>query len=67
MEMLLAILLWIGCISSPNTYYQAQIDSYSTQHQQVVDSAMSNQVQREVIWQQYGIAATELEVIDPYN
>jgi len=30
MEMLLAILLWIGCISAPNTYTQSTIDTYAT-------------------------------------
>lgn len=67
MEMLLAILLWIGCISSSNTYYQTQIDAYSTEHEQVVGSVMSNQAQQEMIWQQYGVAAQELDVFDPYN
>lgn len=67
MEMLLAILLWIGCISAPNTYHQAQIDAYSTQHEQVIDDVMTNQQQQDVIWGQYGIVTTELEIINPYN
>lgn len=67
MEMLLAILLWIGCISAPNTYHQTQIDAYTVQNQPVINTVLDNEAQQMVIWQQYGVAATEIEVIEPYN
>jgi len=30
MEMIIAILLWIGCISAPNSYQQTQINDFTT-------------------------------------
>lgn len=67
MEMLLAILLWIGCISAPNSYHQSQIDAYSTQHEQVVNSVLMNPPQQIVIWQQYGSQVPYVDVFDPYD
>lgn len=67
MEMLLAILLWIGCISAPNSYHQLQIDAYSTQHQQVVNSVLTNPTQQIVVWQQYGALVPYVDVFDPYD
>jgi len=67
MEMLLAILLWIGCISAPNSYYQGQIDSFSTQHQQVIGCVMESPPQQNYIWLQYGAATESVQVIDPFR
>ncbi len=67
MEMLLAILLWIGCISAPNSYMQAQITDYSTQHEQVINSVMMDAPQQAYIWDQYGQLVPNVDIIDPYN
>lgn len=46
MEMLLAILLWLGCITAPNTYYQSQIDSFESQNQAAIDGVMASPTQQ---------------------
>ncbi|MDZ4744771.1 MAG: hypothetical protein SGJ05_02075 [bacterium] len=67
MEMILAILLWMGCISAPNTYQQSQIDAYTTQGQQVINSVLASQSQQEIIWQQYGAVVPTLDIVDPFK
>lgn len=67
MEMLLAILLWLGCITAPNTYYQPQIDSHANQNQEVINGVMASPTQQEFVWSQYGAATENVQVIDPYR
>lgn len=67
MEMLIAILLWLGCISAPNTYTDVQITDYSTQHEQVINSVMANPPQQEYIWNQYGELVPRVDVVDVYG
>jgi len=67
MEMIIAILLWIGCISAPNSYQQTQINGFTTQHEQVITSVLSSEPQQAIIWQQYGAAVPYVEVDDPYR
>ena len=66
-DMLLAILLWLGCISAPNTYTQPQIDVFATQNQVVINEVMSTPPKQEVIWQAYGPQVIYVEVIDPFK
>ncbi|MDZ4744980.1 MAG: hypothetical protein SGJ05_03145 [bacterium] len=65
MEMLIAILLWIGCISAPNSYTTQAIDNYATTNEVVVNSVLSSQAQQQVIWNQYGYAVPSVQVINP--
>ena len=67
MEMLIAILLWIGCITAPNTYTQAAIDNYSIINEPVITSVMNNPPQQIDIWQQYGAVVTEVSIVDPFK
>jgi len=66
-EMLLAILLWLGCITAPNTYYQSQIDSFESQNQAVIDGVMASPTQQAYVWSQCGAATENVQVIDPYR
>ena len=67
MEMLLAILIWLGCITAPNTYYQDQITAYSNQNQAAINSVMESPPQQEYIWGQYGALTENVQVINPYK
>jgi len=67
MEMLLAILLWIGCISAPNTYTQSTIDTYATDNEPAITYVMGDQSQQTQIWNQYGVAVSNVNIIDPYR
>lgn len=67
MNMILAILLWLGCIQAPNTYTVQSIDAYAQQHQTVITDVLGNQPQQDVIWSQYGVVVGEVNVIDPYK
>ena len=67
MEMLLAILLWLGCVTAPNTYYQPEIDSYANQNQAAINGVLASPSQQAYIWSQYGAATENAQVIDPYK
>lgn len=67
MEMLLAILLWLGCITAPNTYYQPQIDAYESQNQAAINGVLASPSQQAYIWSQCGAATENVLVIDPYK
>lgn len=67
MEMLIAILLWLGCISAPNTYTQAAIDTYVNQNQPVINSVLESPTQQLWIWESHGSFVSEVDVTDPYN
>lgn len=67
MEMLIAILLWLGCISAPNTYTQASIDTYVNQNQLVINSVLESPTQQLWIWTSHGSYVSEVDVTDPYN
>ena len=67
MEMLLAILLWLGCISAPNTYNQSQIDTLESQNQVAISGVMASPTQQAYVWSQYGAVTENVQVIDPYR
>lgn len=67
MEMLIAILLWIGCITAPNTYTQAAIDNYSILNEPVITSVMNDPPQQIAIWDQYSVAVIEVNIVDPFK
>ena len=67
MEMLIAILLWLGCIQAPNTYTTSVIDAYTLQNQTVINTVLADQVQQDIIWNHFGVAASEIDIINPYQ
>lgn len=67
MDLIIAILLWIGCISAPNTYSSRAIDDYATTHDPTITSVMGDSTQQSIIWQQYGAAVPYVEIIPLYE
>ncbi|MDZ4744657.1 MAG: hypothetical protein SGJ05_01495 [bacterium] len=67
MQLLLSILLYLGCISAPNSYQLPQVNTYANQHQAFINSVYTTPPLQDYIVQQYGAAATTIEVIDPFK
>lgn len=67
MLFLLSVLLWLGVISSPETYTTVQIDTLEYQYQPVIQSVQANPPLADSIWNQYGAAAEEVKIIEPWN
>lgn len=67
MDMIIAILLWLGCITAPNTYHIDQINTYATQQQPVINSVLTDPPLYDSVWYQYGSIVPEVDVYDPYQ
>ena len=65
MEMLIAILLWLQCITAPHTYTVQQIDGYATTNAQVITAVYNAPPLCADIWQVYGPVVPMVDVIDP--
>ncbi len=65
MDMLIAILLWLGCIQAPNTYTPIVINGHIVDNASAVNAVLSNQAQQGIIWTQYGNVVPTVQIVDP--
>ncbi len=61
---LLCILLYLGIITSPNTYYASEIQQFETDNQQAIDDIMANQTLLDQIIADYEDDAIWIDIID---
>jgi len=65
MGMLIAILLWLQCITAYNTYTTHQIDAYAAANTQVINAIYNSPPASADIWEIYGPVVPTVDVIDP--
>lgn len=64
-EIVIAILLWLGCIESPGSYSATTIGAYQYQHQPFINYVQTDSILSATIWQQHGSAVEEVKIIQP--
>lgn len=67
MEQLLAILLYLVVITSPNTYLQTEINQYEIDNQAQVDAVENDPVLLPQVVQTYGPATANIVVVDDWD
>ncbi len=67
MDLLIAILLWIGCISAPGTYTTTQIGDYKTANLSTINAVYQDPVTQNWIWTTYQGQVSQVRIIDPFR
>lgn len=54
MDMIIAILLWMGVVHTGSTYSQAEFNELVNVNQPVIDAVLADPVQQEMVWATVG-------------
>ena len=64
MEVLIAVLLWLGVIEPNGTYTSAGIDERAQLHSSAIASVVSDSIASSYLIETYGAAATSVDIVD---
>lgn len=54
MELIIAILLWMGVVRPGDVYTQPEFDQLVVSHQPVIQSVLADPVQQQLVWSAVG-------------
>ena len=63
-QIIIAILLYLGIISSPNTYHLTQLKAYENQYTVQINDVMSDPAQMQIVQRDYLPLGDEIIIID---